>query len=63
MVYYGDQAPNLAGAVIVLAIIAYITYGLRVYTRLRNSAFGIDDWTMTAATVSPVVRLSGSTQY
>ena len=63
MVYYGDQAPNLAGAVIVLAIIAYITYGLRVYTRLRNGAFGIDDWTMTAATVSPVVRLSESTQY
>lgn len=58
MVYYGDNAPQLAGAVIALATIAYITFGLRVYTRVRNASFGMDDWSMTAAMVSPLERLS-----
>ena len=61
MVYYGDNAPKLAGTVIALSFIAYITFGLRVYTRIHNGAFGIDDWAMTAATVSPLVLLFGTT--
>jgi hypothetical protein len=52
MTYYGDNAPQLAASVIALAIIAYILFGLRVYTRLHNNAWGLDDWSMTAATVS-----------
>lgn len=52
MTYYGDKAPNLAASVILLAVIAYITFGLRVYTRLHNGAWGLDDWSMTAAIVS-----------
>ena len=51
MVYYGDSAPQLAGSVIALAVIAYVTFGLRVYTRIRNGSFGVDDWSMTVATV------------
>ncbi|KAF9691478.1 hypothetical protein EKO04_010452 [Ascochyta lentis] len=51
MTYYGDNAPQLAGSVIALATIAYIVFGLRMYTRLRNSSFGVDDWCMAAATV------------
>lgn len=52
MTYYGDNAPELAASVIALAVIAYILFGLRVYTRLHNNAWGLDDWSMTAATVS-----------
>lgn len=51
MVYYGDNAPQLAGSVITLAVIAYITFSLRVYIRVRNGSFGVDDWSMTVATV------------
>lgn len=52
MPYFGDKAPNLAASIISLAAIAYITFGLRVYTRLHNRAWGLDDWSMTLATVS-----------
>ncbi|KAF1925642.1 uncharacterized protein M421DRAFT_7669 [Didymella exigua CBS 183.55] len=56
MVYYGDNAPQLAGSVITLAIITYVTFGLRVYTRIRIGAFGMDDWSMTAA-AAPLTAL------
>lgn len=51
MAIYGDNAPQLAGSVIALAVIAYVTYGLRIYTRLRNGSWGMDDWSMTVAMV------------
>jgi hypothetical protein len=51
MTYYGDNAPQLAGSVIAIAVIAYIVFALRVYTRVRSGAFGVDDWCMCAATV------------
>lgn len=51
MAYYGDNAPQLAGSVIALATIAYVVFGLRIYTRIRNGSFGVDDWCMVAATV------------
>jgi hypothetical protein len=57
MTYYGDNAPQLAASVITLAVIAYVVFGLRVFTRVRNGAFGVDDWCMTAATVSVLVTL------
>lgn len=52
MTYFEDKAPNLAASIIALAVIAYMTFGLRVYTRLHNQAWGLDDWSMTLATVS-----------
>ncbi len=52
MVFYGDDAPQLAGSVIALAALAVITFALRVYTRIRSRSFGVDDWTMTIAMVS-----------
>jgi hypothetical protein len=52
MTYYGDNAPQLAASVIALATLAYIVFGLRVYTRTRNGAWGMDDWCMAAAIVS-----------
>lgn len=54
MTFYGDNAPQLAGSVIGLATLAYIVFGLRVYTRTRLGAWGIDDWCMVVAIVSYV---------
>ena len=51
MTYYGDNSPQLAASVIALTVIAFIPFGLRVYTRLNNQAWGLDDWAMTIATV------------
>jgi len=51
MTYYGDNSPQLAASVIALTVIAFVTFGLRVYTRLQNHAWGLDDWAMTIATV------------
>lgn len=58
MAIHGDNAPQLAGTVIALSTIAYITFGLRMYTRIRNGSFGMDDWAMTAATVGCSERSS-----
>jgi hypothetical protein len=58
MVFYGDNAPQLAGSVIALAVIGYFVFGLRVYTRLHNGAWGLDDWCMSAATVGFINRSS-----
>jgi|SRR5690242_11928269 len=58
MAYYGDHAPQLAGSVVTLATIAVITFALRIYTRVRNGSFGIDDWSMTGAMVSSMRILS-----
>lgn len=62
MAIYGDNAPQLAGSVIALTVIAYITYGLRIYTRLRNGSWGMDDWSMSVAMVCSL-RHSRLAQY
>ncbi|KAI0015044.1 hypothetical protein F4780DRAFT_128711 [Xylariomycetidae sp. FL0641] len=49
MVLFEDNAPNLAAGVITICIIGYVTYGLRVYCRLRFATWGVEDWCMTAA--------------
>ncbi|EUC28547.1 hypothetical protein COCVIDRAFT_109583 [Bipolaris victoriae FI3] len=51
MTYFEDKAPNLAASIIALAVVAYMTFGLRVYTRIHNQAWGLDDWSMTLATI------------
>lgn len=50
-----DNAPHVAGSVISLTILAFVLFTLRVYTRLKVAAWGIDDWCMTAAAVMPSV--------
>jgi hypothetical protein len=57
MTYFGDNAPRVSATVITLATIAYVVFGLRVHTRLRNRAWGIDDWCMTAAIVSGLLHM------
>ncbi|KAJ5260203.1 hypothetical protein N7497_010971 [Penicillium chrysogenum] len=59
MVVYADAAPSLAGSTIMLTIVAFITYGLRVYCRLTRKSWGIEDWIMTIALVPFAVLVSG----
>lgn len=58
MTIYVDRAPQLAGSVIALVAVASVTFALRIYTRLSNGAFGIDDWSMALAMVSETLLLS-----
>ncbi|CAG5174661.1 uncharacterized protein ALTATR162_LOCUS7834 [Alternaria atra] len=51
MTYFGDKAPEVTATVTTLAAIAYVVFGMRVYTRIRNRAWGMDDWCMTVATI------------
>ncbi|KAJ9490123.1 hypothetical protein VN97_g3154 [Penicillium thymicola] len=59
MVVYADAAPSLAGSAIMLTILAFITYGLRVYCRLTRKSWGIEDWIMTIALVPFAVLAAG----
>ncbi len=51
MAIFADDAPHVAGTVITLAVLGYLTFALRVYTRITRGAWGLEDWVMTAATV------------
>jgi hypothetical protein len=46
-----DDAPRVAATVILLSILAYLTFGLRAYVRISRSAWGLEDWFMTIAMV------------
>lgn len=47
-----DDAPHVAGTVITVTLLAYLTYGMRVYTRITRRSWGMEDWMMTLAAVS-----------
>ncbi|ORY63386.1 uncharacterized protein BCR38DRAFT_436705 [Pseudomassariella vexata] len=49
MAIFLDDAPHVAGTVITLTTLAYLTFGLRVYCRVTRQSWGIEDWLMTAA--------------
>lgn len=59
MTIFVDNAPHVAGTIISITILAFTMFALRVYTRLKVAAWGIDDWCMTAATI-PFAILSAS---
>ncbi|CAI7598138.1 unnamed protein product [Penicillium viridicatum] len=59
MVVYADAAPSLAGSTIMLTIVAFMTFGLRVYCRLTRKSWGIEDWIMTIALVPFAVLVAG----
>ncbi len=46
-----DDAPHITGTVILLVVIGYITFALRVYTRVTKAVWGREDWAMTFALV------------
>lgn len=51
MAIIADDAPNLAGSVITLTILAFMTYGMRMYCRISRKSWGAEDWIMTVAVV------------
>lgn len=53
MVVFADDAPNVAGSVIMFTVLALFSYALRVYCRVSRKAWGAEDWIMTAAVVCP----------
>ncbi|KAJ5860794.1 uncharacterized protein N7529_008104 [Penicillium soppii] len=59
MVLYADAAPGLAGSTIMLTILAFITYGLRVYCRVSRRSWGTEDWIMTVALIPFAVLVAG----
>ncbi|OQE81605.1 hypothetical protein PENNAL_c0040G07590, partial [Penicillium nalgiovense] len=59
MVVYADAAPSLAGSTIMLTIVAFITYGLRVYCRMTRKSWSMEDWIMTISLVPFAVLVAG----
>lgn len=51
MTLYVDDAPHVMGAVVTLMMLAFVSYGLRVYVRMGKT-WGSEDWAMTIGTVS-----------
>ncbi|KAJ5725001.1 uncharacterized protein N7483_006358 [Penicillium malachiteum] len=59
MAIYTDMAPSLAGSTIMLTVLAFLTFGLRVYCRLSRKLWGVEDWIMTIATIPFAVLVAG----
>lgn len=61
MTLYEDNGPNLAACVITLTASAFLTYGLRLYCRVTQRTWGLEDWFMTGALVSNFIFTDIST--
>ncbi|KAL3461038.1 hypothetical protein BJX64DRAFT_278156 [Aspergillus heterothallicus] len=59
MAIAGDHSPNVAGSVIFLTILAFVTYSLRVYCRATRRSWSTEDWIMTVALIPFCVLVSG----
>ncbi|PIG89058.1 hypothetical protein AARAC_004037, partial [Aspergillus arachidicola] len=59
MAIFADDAPHVAGSVIMLTAVAFITYALRVYCRLSRRSWGAEDWIMTSAVIPFCVLSAG----
>ncbi|KAI9934355.1 hypothetical protein ASPWEDRAFT_151946 [Aspergillus wentii DTO 134E9] len=59
MTIYADNAPSVAGSVIMLTSVALITYALRVYCRLTCKSWAAEDWIMTSAVIPFGVLVAG----
>lgn len=55
MTIYEDDAPHVLGAVVTLMLLAFITFGLRVYVRY-GPTWGLEDSVMAGAVVSILVE-------
>lgn len=51
-----DDAPPIAATVITITTLAYVTFGLRIYTRTTRKNWGREDYIMTVALVSLLSR-------
>ncbi|KAL4802346.1 hypothetical protein BDV18DRAFT_65413 [Aspergillus unguis] len=59
MAITGDNSPNVAGSVLMLTIVAFISYGLRAYCRVSRRSWSTEDWIMTAALAPFCVLVAG----
>ncbi|KAL4919807.1 hypothetical protein BDW62DRAFT_34045 [Aspergillus aurantiobrunneus] len=59
MAITGDRAPSVAGSVIMLTVLAFVSYALRVYCRGSRRSWGVEDWIMTAAVIPFSVLVAG----
>jgi len=59
MAIIADDAPNLAGSVIALTVLAFVTYGMRVYCRISRRSWGTEDWIMSVAVVCAICQCLG----
>ncbi|PSN73325.1 hypothetical protein BS50DRAFT_653796 [Corynespora cassiicola Philippines] len=57
MTLHEDLGPNLTATVITTGLIAFLTMGLRIYTRLTNRNWGLEDWVMLAGCL-PMMTLT-----
>ncbi|KAK7928801.1 hypothetical protein PG985_005799 [Apiospora marii] len=57
MTIFLDDAPHLAGTVITLIILAYLTFAMRVYCRVTRASWGVED-SLMAVSVVPFAVLS-----
>jgi len=48
-----DLGPNLTATVVTTGLLAFITMGLRVFTRITRKSWGIEDWVMLIGCVWP----------
>ncbi|RDW62890.1 uncharacterized protein DSM5745_10001 [Aspergillus mulundensis] len=59
MAITGDNSPNVAGSVIMLTILAFVTFGFRAYCRITRRSWSTEDWIMTAALAPFCVLVAG----
>ncbi|KAL4893161.1 hypothetical protein BDV59DRAFT_178543 [Aspergillus ambiguus] len=59
MAISANDAPKLAGAVIMLTALAFVSYALRVYCRVSRKSWSAEDWIMTAAVAPFCVLVAG----
>ncbi|KAK1911692.1 hypothetical protein CFE70_010025 [Pyrenophora teres f. teres 0-1] len=57
MVLHTDLGPNLTAAVILTGTLAFLTMGMRVYTRITKRNWGTDDWIMSIGCI-PLLTLT-----
>ncbi|RAL07156.1 uncharacterized protein BO97DRAFT_266420 [Aspergillus homomorphus CBS 101889] len=59
MAIYTDAAPSVAGSVIMLTTLAFLTFLARVYCRATRKSWGVEDWIMSGALVPFAVLVAG----
>ncbi|KAF2651340.1 hypothetical protein K491DRAFT_607097 [Lophiostoma macrostomum CBS 122681] len=57
MTVHEDLSPNLTATVVTTGLLAFMTMGLRVYTRVTRRNWGIEDWIMSIGCL-PVLTLT-----
>ncbi|KAF2846667.1 hypothetical protein T440DRAFT_541093 [Plenodomus tracheiphilus IPT5] len=57
MTLHEDLGPNLTATVLTTGSLAFITMGMRIYTRITKRNWGIEDWVMSAGCL-PLLTLT-----